>query len=124
MGQVVLAVFALAAPLRAAAAVIAPATRAPDASPFLQVAGKKGFDKAPKAPHRGSSADLYGGSSADRYGGSSADQRGVAGAKDARLGKPKHKGYGNEPAQKPKKEKDEKEAGQEREDGDHDEEAK
>jgi hypothetical protein len=118
---VFVAAVALAAPLRVSAAVLTPAVREPESVSFLQLAGKRGFDKAPKAPHRGSSADLYGGSSADRYGGSSADQRGVAGAKDARLGKPKHKPYGNEPQQKGKKEKEE---GQDEDEGENDQEAK
>ena len=46
--------------------------------------GGRRANAEPKAPVRGSSAELYGGSSADRYGGSSAD-KGMGGRRDTRV---------------------------------------
>lgn len=90
-----IAVLALSGSLRVADASVRlaagpSAQNAARLEPLLEIAAR-GAEGVPKAPRRGSSAELQGGSSADRYGGTSADKRGVAGERDNRVyGKPKH----------------------------------
>ena len=81
-----LAIAAWVAPVRGATASRATQPAGPAPSLPLELAGNKrpGLDVPPKAPPRGSSAQVEGGSSADRYGGSSADTGGVAGREDRR----------------------------------------
>lgn len=67
----------------------APAGEPPAAAMQLVQRRADGIGSATKAPHRGSSAEIYGGSSADRYGGTSADKGGVAGPRDRRHEKPR-----------------------------------
>ena len=90
-GVAVLAFFATVCAADASARpAAAPSTHDTSKLEPLREIAARGADGTPKAPRRGSSAELQGGSSADRYGGTSADKRGVAGERDNRVhGKPK-----------------------------------